>query len=146
MTGTKITLNSDNLFISFLLLIFISCSSPESPKQHLVFFESIKPILEGKTIGTRDQSIEIKPTMESSFYYYGKNVLSKGKVQEVILYIKSQHIEDDYKEIRNWYNALLNDSLQDTRFNSWQTDSLDYLLFKKSDSSIFVNIFLKKHH
>lgn len=127
--------------ITIPLLIFCSEAPSDNKKSDANFISEISPFLSGETIGTK-QPKEFKAADTNSINFEGKNILSHGKVKEVLFYLHSTKVNKDFELLTNWYNELLNDSLNNHSYNSWRSDSIEYLLFKQSDSTIFANIYL----
>jgi hypothetical protein len=69
---------------------------------------------------------------------------SNNKINEVDIHINS--IQDStFPILVNYYNQKFNSNKNDSIFNSWYTDSSEFILYKNSDSSILVNIFKRTY-
>ena len=70
--------------------------------------------------------------------------ISQNKKNEIDIWINSKNTEI-YDSILNFYNLKFGSNFSDTVFNSWTTDSLDFVLFQKSDSLILISIFEREY-
>lgn len=130
------------IFYVFIYVVF-SCKNQDKSNSESIL-KPIENILLGQNLDTvKLKEIDIQT---DKLEVYGKYKFNDSIATETLLYIKSSNLDSTYNLIRDFYNGSLNDSLSNRTFNSWQSDSIEYLLFKKSDSTIFANIYLKTYN
>ena len=69
---------------------------------------------------------------------------SNNKINEIDIHINSKQ-DSTFPILVNYYNQKFNSSKNDSTFNTWHTDSSEFILYKNSDSSILVNIFKRTY-
>lgn len=121
------------------LILFLFSSACNNNSNNSLLIQSITNELSGDVIGdtiiTQFKNIEQK-RLSASIYYQGKSKL----IDELDIHLSTKY-DSSYQKILNYYNLKFDTELKDTLFNTWQTDSTEFILFKNSDSSILVNIF-----
>lgn len=124
------------------ITIFFSCKGITPQGEKPLDFSEITLELEGTTLN--------KPVKYLNKNYKNEDIdvtifvhQNKNKLTELDIHFRN--IEKPiYSELRDYYNTTFDTSHSDTIFNTWQTDSTEFILYKNSDSSILVNIFKRK--
>ena len=134
------------VYLFFILLFVFSCwsNNKSSGDKQQYSFKEIDNLLKGETLGKKHTQKNF--TQKTINYicdinYVGNNSTSN----EVNLVFKDAEIESYYKSFVTFYNKHFESNNNNKVFNTWSTDSLEVLLFKQTDSTILVNIFIKTY-
>ncbi|MDB4088933.1 hypothetical protein N9544_04835 [Flavobacteriales bacterium] len=84
---------------------------------------------------------EITHSNFSSIIYYKED---NKLINEIDIHINTK-LDSIYPNLVNYYNNIFNSNKKDSIFNTWRTDSSEFILYKNSDSSILVNIFKRTY-
>ncbi|MEN8928421.1 MAG: hypothetical protein ABF242_01295 [Flavobacteriales bacterium] len=130
-------------YFAFLVLILVF-SCVETP---LLEAENIIQNIEEELVGSSlndtlkiNQRAVIEKKITSKIYYKSRNKL----IDEIDIHLHSNE-ENLYSTLVDLYNQEFNSTKKDSIFNSWRTDSSEFMLYKNSDSSILVNIFKRTY-
>jgi hypothetical protein len=123
-----------HFFYLLFLLLFVSCKSEQT--NSLLNLNKLRPFLSKK------KSTDSKVKNIKTIFFEAS--ISHNKKNETDIWINSKNTEI-YDSILDFYNLKFNSSFSDTIFNSWTTDSLDFVLFQKSDSVILISIFEREY-
>lgn len=122
-------------------MLLIACTQSSSNKNYN--FNVIENELDGSII---NDSIDFNKrqfiTEESKTVIFYNT--SNKKVKEIDIYINTK-LDSTFPILLNYYNQKFNTTKNDSIYNSWLTDSSEFNLYKKSDSSILVNIFKRTY-
>lgn len=125
------------IFIISITLIF-SCEEVIPLGKESLDFSEIEKELVGATLKKNteyvNKSYQNQDIDVTLFTHQNEN-----KPTELDIHFKNLK-SSTYSELRDFYNTTFNTQLSDTIFNTWQTDSTEFILYKNSDSSILVNI------
>jgi len=124
-----------------LAILFFSCGEIVEQRQ-LNTLEPFEEVLSGKLIGGKIQSHNKR--INSDFYdvtIYTQN--SQSELIELDIHFTNTS-NKTYSELRNYYNSKFQTSQTDSVFNTWKSNSKEFILYKNSDSSILVNIYKRK--
>lgn len=130
--------------VIFFIVVFIgiSCNNFQSPAIQKIELESMKNILLGKDMGLSVQEIENSCAQEFlSAKAFGKK--KKNQTVELDLYLYPK-IDSSYQQLVQFYNLHFSANNTDSIFNSWRSETCEFILYKNSDSSILVNILKRK--
>ncbi|MGB1040366.1 MAG: hypothetical protein ACPGVD_05800 [Flavobacteriales bacterium] len=128
--------------IRLLYIIFIAITISCGERNNSISLSTIVPLLSGEVLGDtmKNRELEIKEdNLSTTIYFLEQN----NKIEEIDLFISSK-FDSSYLKILEYYNSKFNTTYQDTIFNTWETDSTEFILYKNSDSSILVNIFKRQ--
>jgi hypothetical protein len=133
-------------YLIFLLLFIFSCQNKikTSNSQQKYDFMELNVILKGETLSKKhnQKSTHYKTSNYTcDAIYVGNTNISN----EINLVFKNTDVDSCYKSLNSYYNTHFNSTRHSKPFNSWSTDSLEVLLFKQTDSTILVNIFIKTY-
>ena len=126
-----------NYLVSIILLFgIIGCiNSKPNPK---INWNKLESVLTGNAIDKQVYEIEkICSQTYLSSKAFDKRKSKSSKELDLYLYPK---VDSGYYQLLQFYNNKFNTTHSDTVFNTWQTDSTEFILYKNSDSSILVNI------
>lgn len=131
------------LFWSHLIFLFFGCQSLPKHDYPTMDLSPISVELKGNTLGnlvtTRLKRIN-QPHFESLLFYKTQ----KEKTTEIDIYLFPNNLPG-YDQLLEFYNTQFKTAKTDTIFNTWETDSTEFILFRNSDSSILVNINQRTH-
>ncbi|MFQ3336739.1 MAG: hypothetical protein ACI8RY_000647 [Urechidicola sp.] len=126
----------------FVLILLIACTSNPIVDNNYSF-QKIEKELSGKSIdGTlvsKQKLIAGKKSNTAIFYKSNNNLIN-----EIDIHINSKQ-DSAFPILVNYYNQKFNSNKNDSIFNTWHTDSSEFILYKNSDSSILVNIFKRTY-
>ena len=128
--------------LGLLYFIFIAITISCGKRNNSISISTIVPLLSGEVLGDtiKNRELEIKEdNLSTTIYFLEQN----NKIEEIDLFISSK-FDSSFSKILEFYNSKFNTTYQDTTFNTWQTDSSEFILYKNSDSSILVNIFKRQ--
>ena len=128
------------LLVLISIIFLFSCS--EISFEENFNLSPIEKELSGETIGKQSEYLKkniVTPTIEIDIFANQDN----NKVIELDIYLKKTK-RKGFIAIQNFYNTKFSTLQKDTVFNTWQTDSTEFILYKNSDSSILVNILKRK--
>lgn len=126
----------------FVLLLSMSCSVITPSTEEEFNLKEIEKELSGINLNDTlffNQSVIQGKEFSSTVFYKGEDKL----INEIDIHIQSQY-DSLFPFLTNYYNKRFNSLKKDSIFNTWQTDSSEFILYKNSDSSILVNIFKRK--
>ena len=126
--------------------LFIGCKNEKGNSREITKnnFELINHILKGETLG--EKYIQKNFTQKAINYTCNINYVGNNNTSnEVNLIFKDPKIDSCYKSLNAFYNKHFKSNNNKGKFNTWSTDSLEVLLFKQTDSTILVNIFIKTY-
>ncbi len=130
------------LLAYFIPVLLFSCGEIISKKNNQIDLSPIENELSGSALGEPIKYINKSHQSENlDVVIFSKN--NKNKVAELDIHFKNL-TKTTYSQLRELYNSNFNTSYTDTVFNTWQTDSTEFILYKNSDSSILVNIYKRK--
>lgn len=124
------------LSIIILIVGIIGCKSFISKPE--INWNQFEEVLLGHSMNQNFTEIEHK----CSQTYLTSKAFGKTKSNSIVeldLYLYPM-LDSGYYQLMQFYNNKFNTKLSDTIFNTWQTDSTEFILYKNSDSSILVNI------
>ena len=125
----------------FILIILISCTEPSyNSNFNLNGLEmELAGVLINDTLISSQKQI-IKDSSSTTIFYKTSN----NKINEIDIHINSKQ-DSTFPILVNYYNQKFNSNKNDSVFNTWHTDSSEFILYKNSDSSILVNIFKRTY-
>ncbi len=127
----------------FVLLLSMSCSVITPSTEEEFNLKEIEKELSGINLNDTlffNQSVIQGKEFSSTVFYKGEDKL----INEIDIHIQSQY-DSLFPFLTNYYNKRFNSLKKDSIFNTWQTDSSEFILYKNSDSSILVNIFKRTY-
>ena len=126
----------------FVLILLIACTSNPIVDNNYSF-QKIEKELSGKridgTLVSKQKLIAGKKSNTAIFYKSNNNLIN-----EIDIHINSKQ-DSAFSILVNYYNQKFNSNKNDSIFNTWHTDSSEFILYKNSDSSILVNIFKRTY-
>jgi hypothetical protein len=126
----------------FVLILLIACTSNPIVDNNYSF-QKIEKELSGKSINgtlvSKQNLIAGKKSNTAIFYKSNNNLIN-----EIDIHINSKQ-DSAFPILVNYYNQKFNSNKNDSIFNTWHTDSSEFILYKNSDSSILVNIFKRTY-
>lgn len=128
------------------MFLIISCEGNKTTGDVILSynFNEIETILNGETLKNNQPSKTYQYSTEDflcSVNYVGNN----KKSNEANIIFSKTNTDSCYNALTNFYNNLFNSNRRDSVFNSWSSDSVEVLLYKQTDSTIFANIFIKSY-
>ena len=130
-------------FYYLILISLFACNSSSSSSNKNFNISEIELELGGTLINdtiTNTQRQIYKENSETKIFYKSSN----KKIKEIDIHIHSKQ-DSTFPILVNYYNQKFNTAKKDTAFNTWFTDSSEFILYKNSDSSILVNIFKRTY-
>ena len=129
--------------LSFFVLILLIACTPNPIVDNNYSFQKIEKELSGKridgTLVSKQKLIAGKKSNTAIFYKSNNNLIN-----EIDIHINSKQ-DSAFPILFNYYNQKFNSNKNDSIFNTWHTDSSEFILYKNSDSSILVNIFKRTY-
>lgn len=131
-------------FLSIFLIISCSGNDKNDVVHHNYNFEEIKTVLNGETLKSNHTSKTYQYSNKD--FLCSVNYVGNGeKSNEANVIFSKTNTDSCYNALTVFYNKLFNSNRKDRIFNSWSTDSVEVLLYKQTDSTIFTNIFIKSY-
>ena len=125
----------------FLAVILIACKNPSNNNNFNL--DGIEKELAGSLINDSlilSKKKIIKDDSSTTIFYKTRN----NKINGIDIHINSKQ-DSTFPILLHYYNKKFNSNKNDSIFNTWQTDSSEFILYKNSDSSILVNIFKRTY-
>lgn len=129
-----------NLYYLILVLLFACTSSSSNKNYNINEIElELTGVLINDTLASNQKQID-KENSKTKIFYKSIN----KRINEIDIHIHSKQ-DSTFPILVNYYNQKFNTTKKDTIFNTWHTDSSEFILYKNSDSSILVNIFKRTY-
>lgn len=125
-------------YIGVIVIFILFACSPSSTKKEkpkVVYLEELAPFLLADT------------NMEKNYVFTQNNIKVevKNNSQNSYICLKTTHPELIFNHLQTFYNTQFSKTDTNTVFNVWNNNEQEYMLYKQSDSTIFVNIYRKTY-